>query len=119
MERETALNLTLGNLCTPKVGALLYIIFSIMHKEKITQQASVDFWLDLQASIKNMLQAGTPEQHLEILQIMFDAYIQSDFANLPDERREVHVEFGIFKNILKTLQKHAITGPYSLLELPA
>lgn len=36
MERETVLNLTLGNLSTPTVWAELRLIFSIMLKEKVT-----------------------------------------------------------------------------------
>jgi hypothetical protein len=83
------------------------------------KQASVDFWLDFKRSIDAMLQFGTPEEHLKILELMFDAYIQSDFANIPEERREVHVEFGIFKGILKTLQRHSILKPADLFPISA
>jgi hypothetical protein len=81
------------------------------------QKNQVDFWLDFKASIENMLQFGTPEKQLEILELMFEAYLQSEFADMRDERREVCVEYGIFKDILKTMQKHSISTPYDFTAL--
>jgi hypothetical protein len=80
---------------------------------------SVDFWLDFKSSIESMLDFGTPEKHLEILELMFDAYIRSEFADMKAERREVHTGYGIFKDILKTLQKHSICTPYDFTVVSA
>ena len=76
------------------------------------KENQVNFWLDLKASIENMLQFGTPEKLLEILDLMYEAFIHSEFADMREDRQNVSIEYGIFKDILKTMQKHSIATPF-------
>lgn len=80
-----------------------------MRNNSEQKQASVDLWLDLRSQVENLLQFGEPAKHLEILEFIYEAYIASDWANDPQERRNAQVEYGIYRDLLRTLQRHATT----------
>lgn len=78
----------------------------------------VNLWLDLRNDIETMLEAGKPADHLAILEDIYDAYINSEWADDRLARQKAHVEVGIFKDILLTLQRHAVHTPAILANVP-
>ncbi|MHA3788340.1 hypothetical protein ACX0HA_09040 [Flavobacterium hauense] len=82
-----------------------------------SEQKQVDFWLDVRSNIENLLQSGEPADHLEILEHIYNAYINSEWADDREARQKAHVEVAIFKDILKTLQRHSMTSPAFLPSL--
>ncbi len=82
-------------------------------------QASVNLWLDLRTNVEELLHYATPEKHLEILETIYEAYIHSEWANDIEARREASIEYGIYRDLLKTLQRHTITAPALLPQIPA
>lgn len=83
------------------------------------KEVSVNLWLDLRRNVEELLHYATPDKHLEILETIFEAYIHSEWANDIEERREASIEYGIYRDLLKTLQRHAMTAPALLPQLPA
>jgi len=83
------------------------------------EKKQINFWLDLRSSIENLLQSGSPADHLDILDNIYDAYINSEWADDRVARQKAHVEVAIFKDILKTLQRHSMTSPAFLPSLVA
>lgn len=88
-----------------------------MTKEKITQDP-VNFWLDLRQKVEDLLHYANPDKLLDILEMVYDAYIDSELANDIEERRAASIEYGIFRDILKTLRKHSVNIPADLPRLP-
>jgi len=79
-----------------------------MLKEKITPQQSVQFWAELKVVLADLLNSGKPKEHTHTLDMMFEAFLITEFGNDQQDRNKFYMLNCHFKALFKVLKKHNI-----------
>lgn len=83
-----------------------------MSKEK-KHQPTAQLWADLRTSVDDLLHSGTPKEHIQLLTLLYETYLDSENANDLRERQSVMSFYAAFKSLLKTLKRHH-ADPFNL-----